>query len=128
MQWVKAPKKVPTMSKDVLQLIHHWTGTPHTLTSTLHTAHCTLHHPAPFEAQELIVMCCWWLVVAVAYFGSRTNLIILPQASHKPHKPTLPNLTFPLVLSCISGQLHVFHCSAVYLFFITQQAHKIGSV
>ena len=85
--------------------------------------HCT----APFEAQELIVMC-WWLVVAVAYFGSRTNLIILPQASHKPHKPTLPNLTLPLVLSCISGQLHVFHCSAVYLFFITQQAHKIGSV
>ena len=41
------------------------------------------------------------MVVVVAYFGSRTNLIILPQASHKPHKPTLPNLTFPLVLlSC----------------------------
>ena len=37
-QWARAPKKVPTMSKDVLQLIHHWTGTPHTLTSTLHSS------------------------------------------------------------------------------------------
>ena len=65
-QWVKGPKKAPTMSKDVLQLIHH-------------PPHCVEHRTStwvPFKPRS-------WLWAA-AYFESRTNQIILPQASLQP--------------------------------------------
>ena len=73
------------------------------------------------------------MVVVVAYFGSRTNLIILPQASQANFSTCPPLLSSPArrLLSttcCISQHTETEKCSAMrgISFIGTQQ--KWGSV